>query len=235
MLLSVNDTGTGMDAETLSHIFEPFFTTKELGKGTGLGLSTVYGIVKQSGGYILASSELSKGTTFKIYLPQAQEPLDPSARGRVDIPIVNGTETILLAEDEALLRSLTRRILTQHGYTVLDAENGEQALWAAEQHAGPIHLLVTDVVMPGFSGPELSRRLKAARPETKVLFISGYTDQALLNYDMLRDHFSFMPKPFTPDEFLRKVRDILDSMAGQPPSPAKRSDAVPQTSKNAIT
>lgn len=235
VLLSVNDTGTGMNAETLSHIFEPFFTTKELDRGTGLGLSTVYGIVKQSGGYILASSELSKGTAFKIYLPQAQEPLDASTRGRVDIPSVNGTETILLAEDEAQLRTLARRILTRHGYMVLDAGNGEQALWAAEQHAGPIHLLVTDVVMPGFSGPELARRLKAARPETKVLFISGYTDQALLKYDMLSHHFSSMPKPFTPDEFLRKVRDILDSMAGQRPSPAKRSDAVPQTSRSAIT
>jgi signal transduction histidine kinase/ActR/RegA family two-component response regulator len=224
--ISVSDTGCGMTEEMLGHIFEPFFTTKELGRGTGLGLSTVYGIVKQSGGYILVSSELRKGTTFKIYLPPAKEPIDRSSPNRIGIPIDKGTETVLLAEDEAQVRNLARRILTQHGYKVIDAENGEQALRIAEQHTGPIDLLLTDVVMPGFSGPELSRRLKAARPQTKVLFISGYTDDTLLEYDVLRNNLPFLPKPFTPDALLRKAREILDS-AGYEPVVPKRDDPAP--------
>lgn len=209
VLLSISDTGTGMDAHTLDRLFEPFFTTKELGKGTGLGLSTVYGIVKQSGGYLVVSSKLAKGTTFNIYLPQVKEPIELSLRGPVEIPLLKGSETVLLAEDEARVRNLARRVLVKNGYQVLDAADGKQVLQKADGHRGPIHVFITDVVMPGISGPELHRRLKEVRPETKVLFISGYMDQDLLEYYVIHNDLPFLPKPFTPDSLLIKLRETL--------------------------
>jgi two-component system, cell cycle sensor histidine kinase and response regulator CckA len=210
VLLAVSDTGSGMTAEVKSRMFEPFFTTKEKGRGTGLGLSTVYGIVKQSGGYVWVYSELGRGTTFKIYLPRVDAPVARIAAPR-ETGTLAGTETILLAEDDAMLRPLARGLLERLGYTVLDAENAERALGAARAHAGPIHLLVADVVMPGGSGRELARRLAESRPDTKVLYVSGYTDDAIVHHGMLEPGLAFLQKPFTPDALARKVRAVLDT------------------------
>jgi len=210
IMLAVSDTGTGMTPETKARIFEPFFTTKEKHKGTGLGLSTVYGIVKQSGGYIWVYSEVGRGTTFKVYLPRVDAPADELHRPR-EPGTVAGTETILLAEDDAVLRPLAKGLLEKLGYTVLDAENAAGALEAAEKHAGPIHLLVADVVMPGASGRELARELEKIRPTTKVLYVSGYTDDAIIHHGMLEPGLNFLQKPFTPAVLGRRVRDVLDA------------------------
>lgn len=210
IMLAVSDTGTGMTPETKARIFEPFFTTKEKHKGTGLGLSTVYGIVKQSGGYIWVYSEVGRGTTFKVYLPRVDAPADELHRPR-EPGTVAGTETILLAEDDAMLRPLAKGLLEKLGYTVLAAENAAGALEAAEKHAGPIHLLVADVVMPGASGRELARQLERIRPTTKVLYVSGYTDDAIVHHGMLESGLNFLQKPFTPAILARKVRDVLDA------------------------
>ena len=210
VMLAVSDTGIGMDRETKAKIFEPFFTTKEKGRGTGLGLSTVYGIVKQSGGYIWVYSEPGRGTTFKIYLPQVDapaKPLAPPAEARG----VAGTETILLAEDDEILRPLAKGLLEKLGYRVLDAESAEQALALARHHAGVIHLLVADVVMPGASGRELARRLAESRPDTRVLYMSGYTDDAIVQHGMLEPGLHFLQKPFTPAALARKLREVLDA------------------------
>ena len=210
VMLAVSDSGTGMTPEIKARIFEPFFTTKEKGKGTGLGLSTVYGIVKQSGGYIWAYSEVGRGTTFKIYLPRVDAPAEPLTRPK-ETGSLAGTETILLAEDDAILRPLARELLRKLGYTVLEGEDAESALAAARAHEGPIHLLVADVVMPGPSGRELARRLAAIRQQTKVLYISGYTDDAIVHHGMLEPGLHFLQKPFTPAVLARKVRDVLDA------------------------
>jgi two-component system, cell cycle sensor histidine kinase and response regulator CckA len=209
VMLAVSDTGVGMDAETRARIFEPFFTTKEKGKGTGLGLSTAYGIVKQSGGYIWVYSELGRGTSFKVYLPRVDAPAQRSERPR-EAPTLAGTETVLLAEDDAMLRPLAQGLLRKLGYTVLAAANASQALELAASHQGPIHLLVADVIMPGASGRELARRLAEVRPETKALYVSGYTDDAIVQHGMLEPGLTFLQKPFTPDELARKVREVLD-------------------------
>src|SRR5881275_876306 len=210
VMLALSDTGIGMDEQTKARIFEPFFTTKEKGKGTGLGLSTVYGIVKQSGGYVWVYSEPGHGTTFKVYLPRVDAPAEPQAPPR-EAATVTGTETILLAEDDEILRPLTKGLLARLGYTVLDAESAEQALAVAGARQGPIHLLVADVVMPGASGRELARRLAQSRPETRVLYVSGYTDDAIVHHGMLDPGLKFLQKPFTPAALARKVREVLDA------------------------
>jgi len=210
VMLAVSDTGTGMTPETRARIFEPFFTTKEKGKGTGLGLSTVYGIVKQSGGYVWVYSELGRGTTFKIYLPRVDAAPDTLLPAR-EPSTVAGTETILLAEDDAVLRPLAKGLLEKLGYTVLDAADAVEALEAARQYTEVIHLLLTDVVMPGASGRELARRLESHRPDVKVLYVSGYTDDAIVHHGMLEPGLNFLQKPFTPAALARKVREVLDT------------------------
>jgi len=210
VMLAVSDSGVGMDAETRARIFEPFFTTKEKGRGTGLGLSTVYGIVKQSGGYVWVYSEPGRGTTFKIYLPRVDAPAESLAPPREAGTLV-GTETILLAEDDEMLRPLSKGLLEKLGYSVLDAENAVQALALANAHVGPIQLLVADVVMPGASGRELARRLAQSRPDTRVLYVSGYTDDAIVHHGMLEPGLNFLQKPFTPAALARKVREVLDA------------------------
>lgn len=208
VLLSVSDNGTGMDAETQARIFEPFFTTKEMGKGTGLGLSTVYGVVKQSGGHIWVYSELGYGTAFKIYLPRMDEAARPekatSGAGRKAF----GTETILLVEDEEALRALTSRFLIDNGYTVLEAEHPAKAIQIAELHPGPIHLLLTDVVMPGMNGHMLAERTKQIRPQMKVLYMSGYT--GFSHRDLLSGEVNILAKPFTRESLLAKLSGVLD-------------------------
>jgi CheY-like chemotaxis protein len=211
-LLSVSDDGLGMDAATQSHIFEPFFTTKEEGKGTGLGLSTVYGIVKQTGGFIEVKSQVGEGSTLKIYFPAAAE--EPAATGEAKpattAPQSRGFETILLVEDEEMVRVLATRVLSSHGYLVLEAENGEEALEICRRHEGPIGLLITDVVMPGMNGRELADRLTAMNPDAAVLFVSGYTGGALVEHGALRDGTNFLQKPFSPQHLVERVREVLD-------------------------
>ncbi len=209
VMLAVSDTGCGMDIETQKHLFEPFFTTKEQGKGTGLGLATVYGIVKQSGGFIWVYSELKKGSTFKIYFPRTTESTDPPEAPKLGADPVKGTETILLVEDEAVLRSMMRGILTTRGYKVMEAANGVEALAVSEKYQEPIHLLLSDVVMPHMSGRELARRICSFRPDIKVLYVSGYTDEAIVSTGLLEPNAAFLQKPFTPADLARKVRKVL--------------------------
>ncbi|MBC8028876.1 MAG: PAS domain S-box protein [Pyrinomonadaceae bacterium] len=214
LMLAVSDTGIGMDAETQKRIFEPFFTTKEVGKGTGLGLATVYGIVKQSDGNILVYSEPGHGTTFKIYLPVADEFVNNEIDTNVS-EVPRGHGTVLLVEDEELVRNLAGEILQANGYDVLTAANGVEALRVSAGYEGNIDLLITDVVMPQMGGRELAERLAELRPKTKVLYMSGYTDDAIVRHGILDDRMSFIQKPFSLDLFALKVRQILD-----PPEPA---------------
>jgi len=208
--IDVADTGTGMDAATLGRVFEPFFTTKERGKGTGLGLATAYGIVRQSGGQIAVSSAPGAGTTFRIHLPRVDAPVEAARAAPPVTAPAAGTETVLVAEDEQIVRVLIRKVLEQAGYTVLLAGGGAEALQLAERHAGPIHLLVTDVVMPDMNGRELARRLLERRPDTKVLYVSGYADVAVERHGVLDPGTAFMQKPFSPSALARRVRDVLD-------------------------
>jgi PAS domain S-box-containing protein len=210
VMMAVSDTGCGMDAETRSHIFDPFFTTKEPGKGTGLGLSTVYGIVKQSGGDIWVYSEPGRGTTFKLYLPRAQEKVEPLYRELHQVRST-GTETVLLVEDELQVRKLAAVVLRERGYEVLEASHGDEALRIAQQHPGRIHLLLTDVVMPQMSGKALSEQIKQTRLDIKVLFASGYTDDAVVLHGGLEADTEFIQKPFTPNTLANKVREVLDA------------------------
>lgn len=207
-MLAVTDTGSGMTAEVLERVFEPFYTTKDRDQGTGLGLATVYGIVKQSGGNIFVYSEPGKGTTFKVYLPlvEAEKPEQPT---EVDTTDLRGKETILIVEDDQAVRNLTRRILASAGYKTLTAANGGEALLECEQHEGKIHLVLTDVVMPKMSGKELSDRLAKISPNLKVLFMSGYTDNAIVHHGILDEGTHFIAKPFTSSSLLEKVRSVL--------------------------
>jgi CheY-like chemotaxis protein len=206
--LSVSDTGMGMDRETQSRIFEPFFTTKEKGKGTGLGLSTVYGIVKQSGGYVIVQSELGRGSTFHIYLPLVDGVSEQQSVSAPD-PTHGGTETILLVEDEDSVRGLVRDTLSSKGYQVLEAENGEAGVAAAGRHSGKIDLVITDVVMPGMGGREMVKQLVESRPGTKVLYLSGYTEDAIVSDGSIEKGTAFLQKPFTLQSLSRKVREVL--------------------------
>jgi CheY-like chemotaxis protein len=215
VMLAVSDTGTGIDQQALAHIFEPFFTTKELGKGTGLGLSMVYGIVKQSGGSIWVYSEKNRGTTFKVYLPRADEPAQPIERHTAPKTVAVGSETILLVEDDAMVRELTFEVLQHNGYHVLQAPTPAIALEICNSHSGAIHLLLTDVVMPGMNGGEMARLVQQLRPEIRVLFMSGYTDNAVLHNGELRKGLEFLQKPFTPTGLGKKIREILDEKTKQ--------------------
>jgi two-component system cell cycle sensor histidine kinase/response regulator CckA len=211
VLLSVSDTGVGMDGATQARLFEPFFTTKPKGKGTGLGLATVYGIVKQSDGYIWCQSELGSGTTFKVYLPRVAEEVEPVVTRPPLLPAF-GAETVLLVEDASAVRSLVHRVLEEHGYAVLEAQTAEEALQLARRHPEPIQLLITDVVLPGASGRRLAEELLAERPQTKVLYMSGYTDDAIVHRGVLDPDTAFIHKPFTPEALARKVREVLDAV-----------------------
>jgi len=215
VMLRVTDTGTGIDPEIQAQIFEPFFTTKERDKGTGLGLATVYGIVKQSGGYIAVDSEKGKGASFSVYLQRVEETAAHPDLSN-DLPAsVRGSETILLVEDESSLRKLADMFLRDSGYQVLTAENGAQALQVARQHAGPIHLLLTDVVMPGINGRVLAERLAPSQPAMKILYMSGYTDSFIAGHGVLEAGAHLMHKPFTEETLTRKVREMLDANRGE--------------------
>jgi two-component system cell cycle sensor histidine kinase/response regulator CckA len=209
VVLSVTDTGEGMDKETQLRIFEPFFTTKEKGKGTGLGLSTVYGIIKQSGGYVLVQSEPGQGTTFRIYLPRVEDALELVGAAGTSLSQNGGSETVLLVEDEESVRQLVRETLESKGYKVLEADNGEAALRIVSNYSDKIDMLITDVVMPGMSGRELSARLCASRPQTKVLYLSGYTEDAIGHEGVVDPDTAFLQKPFTLQMLSRKVREVL--------------------------
>ena len=212
-MLAVSDNGCGMDAETQAHIFEPFFTTKEVGKGTGLGLATVYGIVKQSEGTIWQYSEVGRGTAFKIYLPRAEAPMKEVEVEADDRESFQGTETVLLVEDEEVVREMATEILRDSGYHVLEAKHGHEAMKLGRQHSGTIHLMLTDVVMPQMSGRELAEQLTPLRRDMKVLYMSGYTDDAIVHHGVLEEGTAFIGKPFTPSALARKVREILDAAA----------------------
>ncbi len=209
VMLAMTDTGRGMTAEVKARAFEPFFTTKGAGRGTGLGLATVYGIVKQSGGQISLHSEPGVGSCFKVYLPALTTPARQSLPDD-QLTQEQGHETILLVEDEEGVRKLARLVLESHGYTVIEASNGAQAVDAARAHRGPIHLVVTDVVMPQLSGSKLAQHLHGSHPSAKVLFMSGYTDDAVVRHGVIEAEAAFLQKPFAPHALAQKVRDVLD-------------------------
>ncbi|MDX2511731.1 MAG: response regulator [Desulfobacterales bacterium] len=210
VMLVVSDTGSGMDKETQEHIFEPFFTTKGVDKGTGLGLSTVYGIVKQNDGFVWVYSESGQGTTFKVYLPKVRGDAEAEEKERTSVSELGGSETVLIVEDDSSLRKLAQKALQQHGYRVLEAENGEDALRVSGEHEGPIDLMLTDVVMPEMSGKETAERLQPLYPQMKVIYMSGYTDNAIVHHGVLQPGLNFIEKPFSPKGLARKVREVLD-------------------------
>jgi PAS domain S-box-containing protein len=212
--LTVTDSGLGMKPEIVARVFEPFFTTKPVGKGTGLGLSTVYGIVKQNGGYVAVDSTPGAGTTFTIYWPEVDEPVDSSSAARVPVRTLRGTETVLLVEDEAGVRELVRKILERHGYRVLPARDAAEAITMEEGHDGPLQLLVTDIVMPGLNGPDLAQRLVRRRPEMQVVYMSGFSHQVAVGFGSVSGRTSFIQKPFSADAFALAVRECLDRRTG---------------------
>jgi CheY-like chemotaxis protein len=199
-----------MDEKTKARMFEPFFTTKETGKGTGLGLATVFGIVKQSGGHVTVYSEIGKGTTFKVYLPIDEASAESSKVKSVRTALPRGTETVMVVEDEEIMRNLACRILQSQGYSVLQARNGEEALVTYEGHQSVIHLILTDVVMPKMGGRQMYDRLRETQPDLKVLFMSGYTDDAVIRHGVLEADTNFIEKPFTYAALAGAVRDVLD-------------------------
>jgi CheY-like chemotaxis protein len=224
-MLAVTDTGMGMDPETQARIFEPFFTTKERDKGTGLGLATVYGVVKQSGGYIGVDSEKGKGASFMVYLPRVEQAVAVPEASTAAPPRARGSETILLVEDAEPLLKLAHMFLKESGYRVLTAANGTEALEAAQQHVGPIHLLLTDVVMPGMNGRVLAERLTPRQPGMKVLYMSGYTDSFIAGHGVLESGTHLLHKPFTADTLTQKVRELLDTNKKE--INLKRAEPVP--------
>jgi CheY-like chemotaxis protein len=209
-MMSISDTGVGMDKETQRHIFEPFFTTKGQGKGTGLGLSTVYGIVKQNKGYITVYSEPGKGTTFRIYFPAHLNDAYVKEHKETLGAGLRGSETILLVEDEISVRELAKGILKEYGYSVLEAGNGEEAIEIARKLKGKIHLLLTDVIMPRMSGKDLALQILEESPGIKVVYMSGYTNNVVAHHGILEKETEFLQKPFSPLELLRKVRQVLN-------------------------
>jgi len=223
VMLAVSDSGVGIAAGTLAHIFEPFFTTKEVGKGTGLGLATVYGVVKQSGGYIWVDSAPGKGATFQIFLPRIEEVVAPAVENKPPVATLQGTETVLLVEDADALRKLARSFLLEHGFNVLVASNGEEATQVAKNFSGPIHLLLTDVVMPGMNGRALSDHLHPKRPGMKVLFMSGYTDSFIAGHGVLEAGMHLLHKPFTEEVLIGKIREVLDQKETATQTPVLQS------------
>jgi CheY-like chemotaxis protein len=211
VLLAVSDTGTGLTEESRERIFEPFFTTKEQGKGTGLGLSVVYGIVKQSGGHIWVYSEPGQGSTFKIYLPRISQVPEPESLSVLPASQGRGAETILVVEDEELVRQVTCKMLEMKGYKVMEAASGPAASALSEQHRGAIQLLLTDVLMPEMSGKDLAQHLALRRPEIKVLFMSGHTENAIVHHGVLTPGIAFIQKPFRLETLVHKVREVLDA------------------------
>jgi two-component system cell cycle sensor histidine kinase/response regulator CckA len=209
VMLSVSDTGHGMDEATKSHIFEPFFTTKELGKGTGLGLATVYGVVKQSGGFLSVESALGEGATFQIYLPKVAEKITALEIEKKPKNIPRGSETILVVEDETAVRELACQFLSVKGYEVLEAKDGFEALELAARHSGPIHLVLSDMVMPKMNGAELAKRLNVIRPDTKVLLMSGYYEYSETIRVITSSTTPMLQKPFSPASLVEKVREVL--------------------------
>jgi len=210
VMLAVSDTGEGISPDIMPHIFEPFFTTKEVGKGTGLGLSTVYGIVKQSGGNVWVYSQPGRGSTFKIYLPRVDEPAPFAAEATLH-SVSSGAETVLLVEDEPALRDLIKIALTAGGFTVIDAPTPADALILSRKHTGPLHLLLTDVIMPGMDGPALAKQVQGERPDIKVLFMSGYATNFIMHDGVVDPGTNFLEKPFHPRTLLNKVREVLDT------------------------
>jgi len=212
VVIEADDTGRGMDETTKSRIFEPFFTTKDSGRGTGLGLATTFGIVSQSKGHITVSSEIGKGSTFRVYLPRTSSAAEPVRR---DVPVAEtlqgGTETVLLVEDEKTVRSILNIVLRDSGYNVITAEDCSEALRVCAGYSEPVHIVVTDVAMPEMSGPDLVTRLTKTHSEMKVLYISGYTREAIFQSGEIGRSFGYLGKPFTPGTFLRKVREVLDT------------------------
>jgi CheY-like chemotaxis protein len=211
VMLAISDTGSGMSEEVKGRLFEPFFTTKQKGRGTGLGLATIYGTVKQSGGSIEVYSEMGKGTTFKIYLPALDEPAQQlEIEKPASASILKGEETILVVEDEKIVRELAVKMLKRMNYNVLYAENGAKALEVAQQYEGVISLLITDVVMPGMNGRELARQLQQMRPNIKILFTSGYTENAIAHHGIIDKNLNFIGKPYSSRELGKKIRSLFD-------------------------
>jgi two-component system cell cycle sensor histidine kinase/response regulator CckA len=210
VVLTVSDTGIGMDKVVQEHIFDPFYTTKEKGKGTGLGLSTIYGIVKQNNGFIWVYSEPGEGSTFKIYLPKVKRDVKEEEKEQTTVENLSGSEIVLIVEDDTSIRKLAQKSLQPHGYRVLVAENGEDALRISKEHEGTIDLMITDVVMPKMGGKETAERLKTLHPQMKVIYMSGYTDDAIVHHGVLAPGLNFLEKPFSPGGLAHKVREVLD-------------------------
>jgi len=211
VLMEISDTGIGMDEETRARIYEPFFTTKAQGKGTGLGLATVYGIVKQSGGHIWVYSEPGKGTSFKLYFPSTEAAASRPTSDDITPRSLHGVETILVVEDEGVVREVIKQVLEMNGYIALMAKSADEAEEMFKSHGGDIHLMITDVVMPGRSGPELASLIKSQRKDVKVLYMSGYSDEAIVRHGIISGGVAFLPKPFSPNQLAHKVREVLDS------------------------